>query len=131
MNRQNWTLLGTIGLGAGLGAGLMYLLDPQGGRGRRALARDKAVSKLKTGSESALSKSRHLSNRTKGLVSVAGSKLRRNKKDDDLLAVRDLGQTGTQGLSSVGLDNSLDNSLDNKLEQALDQANREFQTTLP
>jgi hypothetical protein len=127
MTRQNWTLLGTIGLGAGLGAGLMYLLDPQGGRGRRALARDKAVSTLKTGGESALSKSRHLGNRTKGLVSVAGSKLRRNKKDDDLLAVRDLGQTGTQGLSSAGLDSGLDD----KLEQALDQANREFQTSLP
>jgi hypothetical protein len=121
MTRQNWTLLGTIGLGAGLGAGLMYLLDPQGGRGRRALARDKAVSKLKTGGESALKTSRHLGNRTKGLVSVAGSKLRRNKKDD-LLSVQDQGQNGTQ---------SLDNTFDNQLEQALDQANREFQTSLP
>jgi hypothetical protein len=126
MNRQNWTLLGTIGLGAGLGAGLMYLLDPQGGRGRRALARDKAVSKLKTGGESALKKSRHLSNRTKGLVSVAGSKLRRGKKDGDLLSAQDQGQNGNQGL-----DNTFDNTLDNQLEQALDQANREFQTSLP
>jgi hypothetical protein len=29
--------------GAGLGAGLMYMLDPQMGRRRRALARDKAI----------------------------------------------------------------------------------------
>ena len=29
--------------GAGLGAGLMYMLDPQGGRRRRALAKDQAV----------------------------------------------------------------------------------------
>jgi len=119
MNRQKLARLGTSGLGAGLGAGLMYLLDPQGGRGRRALARDKAVSKLKTSREAALAKSRHLGNRTKGLVAEAGSKLRRNKGTDDVLSVQGDGQTGTQGLSSAGLDS------------ALDQANRELQTSLP
>ena len=35
-----WALLGG---GAGLGAGLMYLLDPDAGRKRRAVARDKAA----------------------------------------------------------------------------------------
>ena len=104
MNRQNLTLLGSISLGVGLGAGLMYLLDPPGGRGRRALARDKAVSKLKATGDSALKKSRHLGNRTKGLVAVTGSKLRRNKGAD------------VESLPS---------------ESALDQANHDLQASLP
>lgn len=35
--------LGSLLIAAAIGAGLMYLLDPDGGRRRRALARDKAV----------------------------------------------------------------------------------------
>jgi hypothetical protein len=77
MDKQKWSLVGSAGLGAGLGAGLMYLLDPQGGRGRRAVARDKSLSTLKKGGTAAAKTSRHLGNKTKGLVSQAGSKLRR------------------------------------------------------
>ena len=47
--KEKWSLVGSAGVGAGLGAGLMYLLDPQVGRGRRAVARDKSVSALKKG----------------------------------------------------------------------------------
>jgi len=75
--QQKWSLVGSAGLGAGLGAGLMYLLDPQGGRGRRAVARDKSLSTLKKGSTAAAKTSRQLGNKTKGLVSQAGTKLRR------------------------------------------------------
>ena len=77
LNKDRLTLLGSAGLGLVLGAGVMYLLDPQGGRGRRALARDKAVSLAKTGGTAVGKKSRHLGNRTKGLISEAGSGLRR------------------------------------------------------
>jgi hypothetical protein len=77
MDKNNkWSLVGSAGIGAGLGAGLMYLLDPQGGRGRRAVARDKSVSAIKNGGKAAAKTSRHLGNKTKGLVSQAGSKLR-------------------------------------------------------
>jgi len=76
MDKQKWSLVGSAGLGAGLGAGLMYLLDPQGGRGRRAVARDKTVSALKQGGEKAAKTSRHLGNKTKGLAAQASSKLR-------------------------------------------------------
>lgn len=76
MNKDRLTLLGSAGLGAGLGAGLMYLLDPDGGRRRRALARDKAVHVAKTGGTAVGKKSRHLKNRTKGLIAEAGSRLR-------------------------------------------------------
>ena len=78
MDKQKWSLVGTAGLGAGVGAGLMYLLDPEGGRGRRALARDKSLSALKQGGKVAAKTSRHLGNKTKGLVAEAGSKLRKS-----------------------------------------------------
>ena len=81
--KEKWSLVGSAGVGVGLGAGLMYLLDPQGGRGRRAVARDKSVSALKKGGKVAAKTSRHLGNRTKGLVSQAGSKLR----ESDLVAM--------------------------------------------
>ena len=81
MDKNKWSLVGSAGVGAGLGAGLMYLLDPQGGRGRRAVARDKSVSAIKHGGKAAAKTSRHLGNKTKGLVSQAGSKLRRGERD--------------------------------------------------
>jgi hypothetical protein len=83
MNKQTWSLVGSVGLGAGVGAGLMYLLDPQGGGHRRAVARDKSVSVLKKGSKAAAKTSRHLGNKTKGLVAEAGSKLRKSDLVDD------------------------------------------------
>lgn len=83
MDKQKLSLLGSAGLGAGLGAGLMYLLDPQGGNRRRALARDKCVSAAKHSGAALGKTSRHLGNRTKGLVASAGSKLRREGEVDD------------------------------------------------
>jgi hypothetical protein len=83
MEKNTWTLLGSAGLGAGLGAGLMYLLDPQGGGRRRALARDKTVHVLHKGGDAVRKTSRHLGNRTKGLIAEAGSRLRRAGEVDD------------------------------------------------
>jgi uncharacterized membrane protein len=85
MNKQQWGLLGTAGAGAGLGAGLMYLLDPQGGSRRRALAKDKTVHLLKQGGEACRKTSRDLGNRSKGMVLGAASKLRRESGDDTTL----------------------------------------------
>jgi hypothetical protein len=89
--KEKWSLVGSAGIGAGVGAGLMYLLDPQGGRGRRAVAKDKSVSALKKGGQAAAKTSRHLGNKTKGLIAEAGSKLR----DSDL--VGNLGDLKDQG----------------------------------
>ena len=88
MNKDRLTLLGSAGLGAGLGAGLMYLLDPQGGGRRRALAKDKCVHAAKTSGTAVGKASRDLGNRTKGLIAGAGSKLRRGDVDDLVLADR-------------------------------------------
>ncbi|HEY0555762.1 MAG TPA: BON domain-containing protein [Thermoanaerobaculia bacterium] len=89
--KEKWSLVGSAGVGAGVGAGLMYLLDPQGGRGRRAVAKDKSVSALKKGGAAAAKTSRHLGNKTKGLIADAGGKLR----DSDL--VGNLGDLKDQG----------------------------------
>jgi hypothetical protein len=62
--------------GAGLGASLMYLLDPDGGRRRRAVARDKAIHGLKVGGRSLRGTTVHLGNKTKGLVAKTRSRLR-------------------------------------------------------
>lgn len=85
INKQQAGLLGSAGLGAGLGAGLMYLLDPQSGKGRRTVAKDKTVSALKQGKSAVGKKSRHLGNRGKGLVLGAASKLRKGHADDQEL----------------------------------------------
>lgn len=82
MNKQQAGLLGSAGLGAGLGAGLMYLLDPQSGKRRRTVAKDKTVSALKQGGTALGKKSRHLGNRGKGLVLEATSKLRKRDGKD-------------------------------------------------
>ena len=78
------TLLG----GVGLGAGLMYLLDPDGGRRRRALARDKAVHGLKVSGKALRRTSADVGNRTRGLVAGAASRLRKGSADDHKLEGR-------------------------------------------
>ena len=85
MNKQQAGLLGSAGLGAGLGAGLMYLLDPESGKRRRAVAKDKTVHAIKKGGRTLGKKSSHLGKRGKGLVLEATSKLRkRDGKDQEL-----------------------------------------------
>ena len=59
--------------GIGLGAAMMYVLDPQGGRRRRALARDKAVSLATKTSKVVSARSRDLANRAKGVAAEARS----------------------------------------------------------
>ncbi len=74
MHRHKLGLLGSAGLGAlgaGLGAGLMFLLDPKAGRRRRALARDKAVHTLRQGAKVARKTSKDLGKRTRGLMAQA------------------------------------------------------------
>jgi gas vesicle protein len=56
-----------------VGAAAMYLFDPQGGRRRRALVRDKALSWANDAEEFAEKKARHLSNEARGLAHEARS----------------------------------------------------------
>ena len=64
-----WPALG----GAALGAGLMYILDPDRGRSRRAYTRDKVSSAVNKTGQVIGKKSRDLRNRAHGIVSETGS----------------------------------------------------------
>jgi uncharacterized membrane protein len=74
--------------GLGLGAGLMYLFDPDRGRRRRALVRDKAVHTLHQASDAFDKTSRDAGNRLSGLVAEAGSLFKREEVIDDVLVAR-------------------------------------------
>ncbi|HEX5720399.1 MAG TPA: hypothetical protein VF179_29865 [Thermoanaerobaculia bacterium] len=93
--RNPLTLLG----GVGLGAGLMYLLDPDGGRRRRALARDKAVHGLKVSGKALRKTSVDVGNRTRGLVAGAASRLRKGDADDHRLGEESKSSNGSRRLS--------------------------------
>lgn len=61
--------------GIGLGALLMYLFDPDRGRGRRAMLSDQLTSKVNRLSDAAEAKARHLRNRAQGVIHEARSML--------------------------------------------------------
>lgn len=54
--------------GAALGAGIMYLLDPDRGKGRRALIRDQAVRSARRTRDAAGATARDVQNRTRGML---------------------------------------------------------------
>jgi uncharacterized membrane protein len=83
MNR-NLLFLG----GIGLGAGLMYIFDPDRGRRRRATARDAARHIVNAIDDAVGKTSRDLSNRAQGLVAELDSIFRCEEADDDVVAER-------------------------------------------
>ncbi|MCA1580786.1 MAG: hypothetical protein LC796_05215 [Acidobacteria bacterium] len=84
--------------GLGVGAALMYVLDPERGRRRRALARDKAVAFANKTGDAVSRRSRDLANRAKGLAAEARSAFDREEGEgaepDDSLS------GGTKGYGS-------------------------------
>lgn len=70
------------------GAALMYYLDPQQGRRRRALARDKSVSVGHELQYHADAKRKWMAGRVKGLTAAARTRLSPQPVDDDLLYER-------------------------------------------
>ncbi len=82
--------------GMGLGAGLMYALDPQCGRRRRALARDKMVRLGKDAAWHANKQARNAANHLKGTVAEYQATVRDNFRriDDDQLVRRVAAQAG-------------------------------------
>jgi hypothetical protein len=78
----------TFGAGLGLGTGLMFLLDPDRGRRRRALLRDKcAWSARKTGEAFEVTK-RDLANRAQGIASTIQSTFSSAPADDSVITDR-------------------------------------------
>jgi hypothetical protein len=74
--------------GAAFGAGMMYALDPDAGRRRRALTRDQLTkARIKT-RETASATARDLLNRSYGIMAVARSRLFDTEVDDEVLEQR-------------------------------------------
>lgn len=87
MNRcLDKTLTGVGGLT--VGAALMYLLDPDRGKRRRAVLRDKVVHLVSSTGEKLDVKSRDAGNRVRGLVSRSKSLWRRQRVADSVVAER-------------------------------------------
>jgi uncharacterized membrane protein len=83
MNRE-LTFLG----GCGLGLGLMYLLDPDRGRARRARLRDKAIRAMHETSDALDVIGRDLSHRSTGLMAETRSLFTHDEPTDQALAER-------------------------------------------
>lgn len=83
---------GVLLLGAGVGAGLMYLLDPRGGAYRRSIVRDRLYSFGKDTLDQANRRSRDLIQRARGQQYEL--RHRGEHVDDDTLAERARAQLG-------------------------------------
>lgn len=86
MNREATLLAG----GIGLGAALMYILDPDRGRRRRALVRDQLVSAGHRLPDAVGATARDLSNRARGLAAEVGAMFASEEEEvsDEVLVAR-------------------------------------------
>jgi hypothetical protein len=78
----------SLAAGVGIGAAAMYVLDPEGGTRRRALARDKMTEATKKMRSAAGVTARDLGNRSAGIVVEARSRLFEKTVDDEVLERR-------------------------------------------
>lgn len=76
------------GCGVGLGAGLVYFLDPNRGRRRRVLLRDKTLHFAGEAREVLGKRGRDLGNRARGLAAEAGAHFRCEEVSDETLIAR-------------------------------------------
>lgn len=82
---------GLFVLGALVGAGLMFLLDPDRGRRRRARLRDKFIHgahEAEDLGDAAASSARHFRNRARGVVAETRSRFRESRVEDSVLEGR-------------------------------------------
>jgi hypothetical protein len=74
--------------GAGLGALLMFMSDPNRGARRRALVRNKAIRGARVGGRALTATAADLANRTRGIAANAWGSIRRESVDDERLIER-------------------------------------------
>ena len=65
-----------LAAGVGVGALIMYLLDPESGRRRRSVARDQVTSFVTDAERKIEAKARHYTNRARGVVAEAKNAIR-------------------------------------------------------
>ena len=87
MSRKGNTAIGIIA-GLGIGAALMYAVDPDRGNRRRALAREKLARKVREFASVAEKGIRDLRNRAQGVVSEAWCSLKTELVSDEVLVDR-------------------------------------------
>lgn len=86
---MNSQMMGLMGLGGlGLGAGLMFMFDPDRGRRRRALARDQMAHAARILARATSATSRDLSHRVYGTMAESGNLFRRKQVSDEVLTER-------------------------------------------
>jgi hypothetical protein len=99
----------TLITGLGLGAALMYVFDPDKGRRRRALARDKADHVLHKAGDLIQRSRRRTINRVTGMLAGVRARLTAQRVDDDVLVGRVRSRMGRvvshPGLIQVTADN--------------------------
>ncbi|HET6578785.1 MAG TPA: BON domain-containing protein [Gemmatimonadales bacterium] len=84
----------TLLLGVGIGAALMYFLDPGRGARRRALLRDQAGSAMRSGRQRMQERAEDLRNRASGAVAEARGRLQDETVSDEQLVARVRSQLG-------------------------------------
>jgi hypothetical protein len=92
-------------LGAGVGVALMYLLDPQQGRRRRALLRDKLIKASNDASDAIGRTSRDLSNRVRGVIAETQKTSGMRRRESGLPGggqgrIDEVGESGVYPVSS-------------------------------
>ena len=75
-------------VGAGVGAALAFILDPQGGGRRRALVRDKMVRASRKTRDGLDAVTRDMANRTRGIAAATRGRFASGDVDDDVLVER-------------------------------------------
>jgi hypothetical protein len=82
--KRKWVLIG----GAGVGATVMYLLDPDRGRRRRAMLRDKGLHGIRSTGRALGVLSRDVAHRSHGLFAKSKSVIARERVPDPVLGER-------------------------------------------
>ncbi|HVS03347.1 MAG TPA: BON domain-containing protein [Thermoanaerobaculia bacterium] len=86
--RDLFLRIGGFAFGLGLGAALMYLLDPDRGTRRRALLRDQLDHARHRGGDALKAKAKHVRNVSRGAAAELASRLRGEEVDDPTLEAR-------------------------------------------
>jgi hypothetical protein len=100
--------LGTLLKGAALGAAAMYFYDPNDGRHRRALLRDRAVRTVHETTEELERRQRHLFNRSHGLLSRFWARMRPEEVSNEVLEERVRAALGHVSASASAIETKVD-----------------------
>ena len=97
---RTWTFLSAVGIGAGI----MYMLDPDAGNRRRALARDQLVRTGNKTGDSAGKAIRDLGNRARGFLAETRARLCEERVPDEVVVERVKAKLGHHDLQIRALD---------------------------